>query len=127
MANELEGKKIVWVEDDNFLGGVITKKLSAENADVIYADTGAKALEALKETVPDIILLDVLLPDKDGFEVLEIVKNDERLKDVPVIMFSNLSQEENIIKARKMGALDFYVKSNLSPDQITENIKQALS
>ncbi|MFP4022462.1 MAG: PleD family two-component system response regulator [Candidatus Paceibacterota bacterium] len=127
MANELEGKKIVWVEDDNFLGGVITKKLSAENADVIYADTGAKALEALKETVPDIILLDVLLPDKDGFEVLEAVKNDERLKDVPVIMFSNLSQEENIIKARKMGALDFYVKSNLSPDQITENIKQALS
>lgn len=127
MANELEGKKIVWVEDDNFLGGVITKKLSAENADVIYADTGAKALEALKETVPDIILLDVLLPDKDGFEVLEIVKNDERLKDVPVIMFSNLSQEENIIKARKMGALDFYVKSNLSPDQITENIKKALS
>ncbi len=127
MADNLEGKTVVWVEDDNFLGGVITKKLTEEGAKVIYMNTGVKALEALAEVVPDVLLLDVLLPDKDGFEVLEEVKKDDRLKDVPVVMFSNLSQEENMIKAKKMGALDFYVKSNLSPDQIAENIKGILS
>ncbi len=127
MAENLNEKTIVWVEDDNFLGNVISKKLSAEGAKVIYMNTGAKALEALEDLVPDLILLDVLLPDKDGFEVLEEVKRSSRLNDVPVIMFSNLSHEENMIKAKKMGALDFYVKSNMTPDQIVENVKEAIS
>ena len=127
MSNNLEGKTVVWVEDDNFLGGIITKRLLKEGAKVIYMNTGVKAMEALADVVPDVLLLDVLLPDKDGFEVLEEVKRDERLKNVPVVMFSNLSQEENMIKARKMGAADFYVKSNLTPDQIAENIKEILS
>ncbi|MGM0482606.1 MAG: response regulator [Patescibacteria group bacterium] len=127
MINNLEGKKILWVEDDNFLGSVISRRLKKEEAEVIHTNTGAKALEALNESTPDLVLLDVLLPDKDGFEVLEFIKSDERLKDVPVIMFSNLSQEENIEKSKDMGALDFYVKSNVSPDQIADKAKEVLS
>jgi DNA-binding response OmpR family regulator len=127
MSNILENKTILWVEDDDFLGSVITKKLMKENANVIHVGTGAKAVEILSSTVPDIILLDVLLPDKDGFEVLSDAKKSQRTKDVPIIMFSNLSQEENIKKAKEMGALDFYVKSNLTPDQIVENIREVFS
>lgn len=127
MLNDLKGKVILWVEDDNFLGSIISRRLRKEEAEVIYADTGAKALEAINENTPDFVLLDVLLPDKDGFEVLEYLKNEENLKDIPVIMFSNLSQEENIEKSKEMGALDFYVKSNASPDQITKRIKEILS
>lgn len=126
MSGKLKGKMILWVEDDNFLGTVITKRFIKEDANIVYMNTGTKALEVLSENVPDLILLDVLLPDKDGFEVLETVKSDERLKDIPVIMFSNLSQEENIEKSKKMGALEFYVKSNVSPDQIAEKAKEIL-
>ena len=113
----------MWVEDDNFLGGVITKKLTKEDANIIYLDTGGKALEELKDVTPDLVLLDVLLPDKDGFEVLTEMRKDDRLKDVPVILFSNLSQEDNIKKAKELGASDFYVKSNFTPDEIIEKIK----
>lgn len=123
MSNVLRGKTIMWVEDDNFLGGVITKKLTKEDANIIYLDTGGKALEELKDVTPDLVLLDVLLPDKDGFEVLTEMRKDDRLKDVPVILFSNLSQEDNIKKAKELGASDFYVKSNFTPDEIIEKIK----
>lgn len=127
MSNMLKDKTIIWVEDDDFLGSVITKKLMKEEANVLHVSSGSKALETLSTVVPDIILLDVLLPDKDGFEILANVKKDPRIKDVPVVMFSNLSQEENIQKAKDMGAVDFYVKSNLTPDQIVENVKEVLS
>ncbi|MGM0629181.1 MAG: response regulator [Patescibacteria group bacterium] len=127
MTNNLEGKTILWVEDDNFLGSIISRRLKKDEAEVIHANTGAKALEVLDENTPHLVLLDVLLPDKDGFEVLEFIKSEDRLKDIPVIMFSNLSQEENIEKSKEMGALDFYVKSNVSPDQIAEKAKEVLS
>ena len=127
MSGELKGKTILWVEDDNFLGSVITKRFIREEANIIHMNTGTKAVDILADNVPDLVLLDVLLPDKDGFEVLEYIKSSERLKDVPVIMFSNLSQEENIEKSKEMGALEFYVKSNVSPDQIAEKAKEVLS
>ncbi len=123
MSKILKGKTIMWVEDDNFLGSVITKKMTTEDANIVYLDTGAKALEELKELVPDLVLLDVLLPDKDGFEVLEEIRKNERLKNIPVILFSNLSQEDNINKAKELGATDFYVKSSFTPDEIIEKIK----
>lgn len=126
MSSTLKDKTIVWAEDDDFLGSVITKKLIKEEANVLHVSEGSTALETLSKVVPDVVLLDVLLPDKDGFEILASIKKDPRTKDVPVIMFSNLSQEENIQKAKDMGAVDFYVKSNLTPDQIVENVKEVL-
>ena len=127
MANSLEGKTVLWVEDDNFLGGLIAKKLTNEGANVMYTSTGEDALEQLKDAVPHFILADILLPGKDGFEVLEFVKNDERLKDIPVILFSNLNQEEDMKKGRELGAEAFFVKSNVVPEQVIEKIKEILS
>lgn len=123
----LEGKTIVWIEDDNFLGGLMAKKISAEKANVVYAATGEDALERMKDIEPDLILSDVLLPGKDGFEILQEVKADDRLKDVPVILFSNLNQEEDIAKGKELGAQDFFVKSSVIPEQIVEKIKEVVS
>ena len=127
MGNILKGKTIVWVEDDNFLGEVVGKRFEDEGVNIIHMESGSKALEELNHIVPDLVILDILLPDKDGFEVLDEIKCNETLKDVPVMMPSNLSQDDNIRKAKELGTDDFYIKSNLSPDEVIEKAKEILS
>lgn len=127
MGNILKGKTIVWVEDDNFLGEVVGKKFEDEGVNIIHMVSGSKALDELNHTLPDLVILDILLPDKDGFEVLDEIKSNDRLKDVPVMMLSNLSQEDNIRKAKELGTEEFYIKSNLSPDQVVQKVEEILS
>ena len=127
MGNVLKGKTILWVEDDNFLGEVIGKKFEDEKVEVIHVGSGEKALDELLHTTPDLVILDILLPDKDGFEVLDQIKNNRNLEDIPVMMLTNLSQEDNVRKAKELGADEFYVKSNLSPDEVVEKVAEILS
>ncbi len=124
MKSELEGKKIIWVEDDNFLGGLVSKRLAKEGAEIIYAITGEEALKKIKENKPDLILLDIMLPSINGFEILKAVKNNEEYKNVPVVLFSNLNKKEDIDKGMKLGAKEFLVKSNVSLDQVVEKLKE---
>jgi len=121
------GQSIVWVEDDNFLGGLISKKLHSEGYDVAYVSSGEDALAKIEEKRPALILSDIMLPGMDGFELLQKVKSEDGLKDIPVILFSNLSQEEDINKGLEMGATSFLVKSNVVPDQIINKIKEILA
>lgn len=118
-------KLILTIEDDNFLQGLEAKKLMKEGYDVLTASNSVEAFEVLNNDRNniDLILLDLLLPDVDGFSILKQIREKPRLKDTPVIIFSNLSEEKDIEKASKLGISEFMVKSNFTLDELTEKIK----
>jgi len=101
-------------------------KFEADGFAVLIADNGAIGLELAKKAKPDIIMLDIILPQLDGFSVLEEIKKDSAIKDIPVIMLTNLGTDEDKKKGETMGALDYLVKASLTPAQISAKIKQAL-
>ncbi|MFA5736821.1 MAG: response regulator [Candidatus Paceibacterota bacterium] len=119
-------KKILIVEDDEFLRSLNAKRLETEGFEVSIAVDGSEALTKLTEIKPDLIFLDLLLPNVDGFEVLTKIKQDDTTKNIPVIVFSNLGQPEDIEKAKQLGADDFMVKANFTLDDVIAKIKEIL-
>jgi len=117
-------KKILVVEDDVMISSMYKTKFEADGFEVLTADNGASGLELAKKEKPDIIMLDIILPQLDGFSVLEAIKKDKTTKDTPVIMLTNLGTDEDKKKGAKMGAMDYLVKASLTPGQISEKIKQ---
>lgn len=123
----LVGKKIMWVEDDQFLSDLISRKLSKQGCKLLYAGTGEDALKVLETEVPDIILLDILLPGINGFDVFEQMKNNPRIKDVPVIVLSNFSQQSQIDRAKTLGASRFLIKATIVLDDLVKEIVAVLA
>lgn len=121
------GIKILAVEDDNFLRDLLARKLGHENAEFITAVDGENALKILETETPSIILLDLILPGIDGFEVLKRIKENPKTKDIPVVILSNLGQESDIDKATKLGAADFLVKANFSIDEVIGKVKAIIN
>ena len=119
-------KKILIIEDDSFLQGLEASKLKKENYEIILASTGEEALTMINEPGIDLILLDLILPKYDGFEILKKVRETEGLKNIPVIVFSNLSEDKDMKKAESLGANDFMVKSNFTLDELVEHINKIL-
>lgn len=115
-------KKILVAEDDKFLSNAYRVKLTKAGFEVKVAGDGAEALNILQTFIPDLILLDLVMPVKDGFATLEVIKADEKLKMIPVIVASNLGQKEDCDRAIKLGAKDFVVKSDLSLDTLIQKI-----
>ena len=120
-------KRIMIVEDDEFLRALTAKRLEKEGYEVKVALDGDHALEAIKEAKPDLILLDLLLPGLNGFEVLKKVRAESDLKAIPVIVFSNLGQKEDIEKAKEAGANDFLIKANFTLDDLIGKLKERLA
>lgn len=120
-------KKILAVEDDKFLSGLVAKKLSAAGFTMMHAANGEEALKMIEEDKPDLILLDLLLPEMSGFEVLEKIKADPLTKDIPVILFSNLGQKEDIEKGVKLGANKYLVKATVVLDDLVREIQDLVS
>lgn len=118
--------KILIVEDDSFLQSLEVAKLKKEGYDVIVASTGDEAIQKVKENEIDLILLDLVLPNFDGFEVLKEIRLNEKTKNTPVLVFSNLSEEKDIRKAQELKANDFMVKSNFTIDELAQKIKSIL-
>jgi len=118
--------QILVVEDDQFLRKIYLTKLSSENFDVITAVDGEEAISVSKKEVPDLILLDLILPKIDGFEVLRELKNDPKTRDIPVIILSNLGQESDIERGMKLGAQDYLVKARFSINEVVSKIRAAL-
>jgi DNA-binding response OmpR family regulator len=118
--------KILVVEDDQFLRKIYITKLTQENFDVLTAIDGEEALAAPKKETPDIILLDLILPKIDGFEVLRELKNNPETRNIPVIILSNLGQQSDIERGRKLGAIDYLVKSQFSINEVVNKIKSGL-
>lgn len=117
-------KKIVWVEDDKLIGTILAKKLIASGFDLFHAKNGDEAFTALNTTMPDAIVLDLLIPGMNGFEVLQKIKTIDKLKHVPVMILSNLNKQSDIERARLLGAQKFLVKAAASLDQIVAEIRE---
>jgi CheY-like chemotaxis protein len=118
--------KVLVVEDDKFLISAYRAKLTKVGFEVQMAGDGVEALEVLKTFRPDIILLDLVMPRKDGFMTLEEIKQQPELKSIPVIVASNLGQKEDLDKALGLGAVDYIIKSDLSMDSLVELINRTL-
>ena len=117
---------ILIAEDDKFLSSAYRLKFSKKGFTVYIALDGQDAINILSTTRPDIILLDLVMPVKDGFSVLSELKSNEQFNTIPVIITSNLSQKEDIDKAKGLGAIDFVVKSDVSLDDLVKKVQKIL-
>lgn len=120
------GARVLLVEDDDFLRKICKTKMEREGFNVSVAINGKEALKKIIEGDPQIVLLDIILPIMDGFEVLKRVKEDSSKSSVPIIMLTNLGQESEIEKGFKLGAEDYIVKAHLTVGEIIEKVKEIL-
>ncbi len=118
--------KILVAEDDKFLANAYRVKLSKGGFEIKIASDGQEALDSLEAFTPDVILLDLMMPVKDGFAVLEELKKNDKWKKIPVIVASNLGQKEDIDKSMALGAVDYIVKSQIPINDIIAKINNAL-
>lgn len=119
-------KKILLVEDDMYIRDVTATRLMEHSYEVLTAANGEDAMELLSETIPELILLDLDLPDIHGFQVLKELRADAKLSRVPVIVFTNNDAPELIEQALKGGAKDFFTKASTDFDQMLEVIERNL-
>jgi len=119
-------KNILIVEDDQFLRELIGQKLVSKKYRIIEAEDGEKAIKKIKKDKPNLILLDLILPGIDGFEVLAQIKTDPSLSEIPIIILSNLGQKDDIEKGLKMGANDYLIKAHFTPEEVVEKIRTIL-
>lgn len=125
---DTESKKtILIVEDDEFLRSLAAKRLEKDGYVISVAVDGESALNAATESRPALILLDLLLPGLDGFEVLKRLRENEATKAVPVFVFSNLGRREDVEKAQALGADDFLIKANFTLDDLAQKINAKLA
>ena len=118
--------KVLIAEDDKFLSKLLEKKLGMEGYSVMIAYDGKESLEMCKKDPPDIILLDLIVPNMNGFEFLDAIKKDSKLKSIPVIIFSNLGQDDDVKKGLAAGAKDYVIKANISINDIVAKIEKYL-
>lgn len=117
--------KVLLVEDDAFLSSLLKNRLQKENLEVSYAADGDEALNFLQTNNPDLILLDIILPKKSGFEVMEEIRNNPQIqgKEIPIIIISNLGQPEDIVRGQDLGAIEYFIKAKTSIDELVAKIK----
>ncbi|MFA5933469.1 MAG: response regulator [Microgenomates group bacterium] len=118
--------KVLVVEDDQFLTSAYRVKLAKAGFEIIVAADGEEALSVLAKDIPDVILLDLVLPKKDGFEVLKEIRANEKLKSIPVLIASNLGQKEDIDRGKSLGATDYIVKSDMTLDDLVNKINSLI-
>lgn len=122
--NNLKGAKIVWVEDDKFLVSLIEKRMKDTGAALIQVTDGAKAVDTVKAEKPNAVILDLLMPNVDGLEILKRLKENTETKHVPVLVLSNLGQDKEIQRAKELGAAKFIVKASVGLDEIVPEIEK---
>ncbi|MFA5135067.1 MAG: response regulator [Patescibacteria group bacterium] len=128
MAGEKQKKvNVLLVEDDSFLAGMYVTKLELEGFEVRVAADGEKALKLAAEAVPDIVLLDIILPKMSGFDVLADLKQSAATKNTPVILLTNLGQRDDVQKGIELGAADYLIKAHFMPSEVIDKIKKVTS
>ncbi len=115
-------KKIIIVEDEEILQNLLNKKLTEKGYAVEVAGDGEEGIQKIRETKPDLILLDIIMPKMGGFEVLEEMQKDESISQTPVIVVSNSGQPVEIDRAQKLGAKDWIVKTEFDPQEVIDKI-----
>lgn len=116
--------KLLIIEDEEILVRVLREKFEKTGAQVLVEMNGDKALSVVKRYKPDIILLDIVLPNKDGLEILSELKADSELKNIPVVIMSNIEEDERVSEALKLGALEYIMKVQHPIDEIVEKVMQ---
>ena len=116
-------QKILIIEDDKFLRRLITERFKQENFETVEAANGEEGLRKTKEEKPNLVLLDLILPDADGFQILSKIKEDKNISSIPVIIFSNLGERKEMEKALRLGAVDYLIKAHFTPSEIVEKVK----
>lgn len=123
---ELNDIKILIIEDDPFLSSMYSTKFELEGFNVLSAEDGEDGLKKAAEFIPDIILLDILMPKKNGFEVLEELRKNDVLSKIPVILLTNLNQKDDVERGLALGAADFLIKAHFMPSEVVGKIKKLL-
>jgi CheY-like chemotaxis protein len=123
----IKGKKVMIVEDDKFFISLISKKLADNGLSSVAANDGKTALELVVKESPDIIILDIMLPDMDGFEILKRIKEMPSAMDIPVVFLSNLGSREDIMKGRELGATNFLIKATVTMDEVLQEIVRIMT
>lgn len=118
MSNMNRPPKVLIVEDDRLLLKAMKLRFGQSGYQVKTAADGRQALKTLKTWMPSVVVLDILMPQKDGYEVLKAIKAHPEWKGIPVIIASNLNQEKDRLKGAELSAAEFFVKSNLSLDEL---------
>ena len=119
-------KKLLVVEDDLVLQKTLQDFLSEEGFEVVCASDGEAGLEMVSSQKPDLVLLDIVLPKKDGYEVLSAVKANEETKDIPIILLTNLGSMADVEKAIELGATTYLVKADYRLEEVTAKVKEVL-
>ena len=115
-------RKILLVEDEVFLSSLLALKLEQEGFEVEKAMDGEEAFAMLENFLPDLILLDLILPKRNGFEYLEMVRNDPRFNKIPVIITSNLGQDSDVERGKTFGVIEYIIKNKLSIDELIAKV-----
>lgn len=118
-------KSILLVEDDPFIVDIYATKFKEAGFEVSVVEDGEEALRKIQEKKPDLLLLDIVLPRIDGFEILEKIKN-QNLRGFKIVVLSNLSQKDYIDKGMRLGVDKYLVKAHLTPSEVLEEIKKIL-
>lgn len=124
--DRLEKKKILVVEDDRSLQSAVVEMLNQEGYETVSAFDGEEGLAKLSQEKPDLVLLDIILPKKDGFEFLSQMKSNSETKEIPVLILTNLEEVDKVQKAVALGATAFMIKSDYSIKEILEKVKEVL-
>lgn len=119
--------KILIIDDDPFLSEIYSLKFKLSGFEVSIAANGEKALEAVKENIPDVILLDLVMPKMDGFETLAALRKIPELDKTRIIVFSNLGQKEDVDRGYRLGANDYLIKTRFTPSEVVEKVREVIS
>jgi len=123
----MDNHKILIIEDDRFLSSLMKARLEKEGFSVTQAFNGEEAMGLLKKDQPDMIVLDLIMPRVSGFEFLENISVDPQISKIPVMILSNLGQESDIQKVKRLGAVQYFVKVKTSIDELVSHVKELLS
>lgn len=126
MVKNNKSIKVLIAEDEEVLRRMYVTKFKAEGFEVFAAINGEEAFKLAVENKPNIILLDIIMPLVDGFSTLKKLRAEEKTKNIPVMMLTNLAQESDIEEGKKLGAVDYLVKSDLTPSQVVEKIRAVI-
>jgi DNA-binding response OmpR family regulator len=126
MAIDMAKQHILLVEDDGFLARIYAQKLELEGFDVSLATNGEDGLRLATKDIPDLILLDLVMPKLNGFEVLERLKQEDATKKIPVLVLTNLGQREDVERCMQLGAAGYVIKAHSLPHETIAKVKEIL-
>lgn len=118
--------KILIIEDEMSLANILRIKFEQCNFEVFIASQGDQGIELAKDNIPDVILLDLILPQESGFDVLKKIKDIDKIKDIPVIILTNSNRDNEVDKGFELGAIDYLLKAHLNIEKVVKIVKTCI-